>query len=111
MSNCLFILTVEPPKITQNPESKSVTTGESTTFTVKASGDDLQFKWRKVGKKDDLHEGSKYHGIKTHTLRIKDVEKNDEGCYQCLVKNDVEDKWSEKADLAVSKLVIMSSIT
>ena len=78
-------------------------TGASTTLTVEASGDDLQFQWRKNGK--DLHDGSKYHGTKTHTLHIKDVEKSDKGNYQCLVKNDVGE-LSEEVDLAVSKLVI-----
>ena len=99
-----FFLTVDPPKITQHPESKSVATGASTTFTVEASGDDLQFKWKKDGK--DLHDGRKYRGTKTHTLHIKDVEKSDKGSYQCLVKNDVGEMLSEEADLAVSMLVI-----
>ena len=78
-------------------------TGASTTFTIKASGDNLQLKWRKGGK--DLHESSKYRGTKTHTLYIKDVEKSDKGSYQCIVKNDVGE-LSEEASLAVSKLVM-----
>ena len=72
---------------------------------MEASGDDLQFQWRKDGK--DLCNGRKYHDTKTHTLHIKDVEKSDEGSYQCLVKNNVREKLSEEADLAVSKLVIV----
>ena len=96
---CLFSLTVDPPKITKHPGSKSVATGASTTVNVEVSGDDLQFQWKKDDK--DLHDGSKYQGTKTHTLHIKDVEK---GNYQCLVKNDVGE-LSEEADLAVSKLV------
>ena len=78
-------------------------TGASTTLTVKASGDDLKFQWRKDSK--DLHESSISRGTKTHTLHIKDVKKSDKGSYQCLVKNDVEKKLSEKADLVISKLV------
>ena len=78
-------------------------TGASTTFTIKASGDNLQLKWRKGGK--DLHESSKYSGTKTHTLYIKDVEKSDKGSYQCIVKNDVGE-LSEEVDFAVSKLVM-----
>ena len=97
-----FSLTVDAPKITQHPESKSVASGTSTTLTVEASGDDLQFQWKKDGK--DLHDGSKCCGTKTHTLHIKDVKKSDKGSYQCLVKNDVEE-LSEKADLVISKLV------
>ena len=105
-TNLLFFsLTVDAPKITQHPESKSVASGTSTTLTVEASGDDLQFQWKKDGK--DLHDGSKCCGTKTHTLHIKDVKKSDKGSYQCLVKNDVKEKLSEKADLVISKLVII----
>ena len=104
LSNCLIFPTVDPAKITQHPESKSVATGTSTNFTVEASGDDLHFQWRKDGK--NLRDGNKNHGTKTHTLHIEDVEKSDKGSYQCLVKNDVGEKLSEKADLAVSELVI-----
>ena len=53
-----------------------------------------------------MQDGNKYRRTKTHTLRIKDVEKSDKGSYQCLVKNDVKEEMSEKADLAVSELVI-----
>ena len=98
-----FSFTVDAPKITQHPDSKLVASGTSTTLTVEASGDDLQFKWKKDGK--DLHDGSKYRGTKTNTLHIKDVKKSDKGNYQCLVKNDVEEKLSENANLVVSKLV------
>ena len=104
LSNCLFFLTVDPPKISQHPESKSVATGAATTLTVEASGDNLRFQWMKDGK--DLHDGRKYHGTNTHTLHFKDVEKSDKGIYQCLVKNDVRKELSEEADLAVSKLVM-----
>ena len=98
-----FFLAVDPPKITQHPESKSVATGTSTNFTVEASGDDLQFQWNKDWK--DLRGGNKYRGTNTHTLRIKDVQKSDKGSYQCLVKNDVGEKLSQEADLALSKFV------
>ena len=54
-----------------------------------------------------MHDGSKYRGTKTHTLRIKEVEKSDKGSYQCLIMNDGGEKLSEDADLAVSKLVVI----
>ena len=98
-----LLLIVDPPNIIQHPESKSVATGASTTLTFEASGDDLQFQWKKDSK--DLHDGSKFCGTKTKTLQIKDAEKSDKGSYQCLVKNNVGE-LSEEADLAVSKLVI-----
>ena len=103
-------LAVDPPKITQHPKSKSVTTGTpTTTFTVEATGDDLCFQWMKDCQ--DLRDGSKCHGATTHTLQIKDVEKSDNGSYQCLVKNVVGKEMSEEADLAVSKLVEFLLIT
>ena len=104
LSKCLFSLTVYPPKITQPPESKSVTTGAAITLTVKAFGDDLQFQWRKDG--EDLHDGSKYRDTNTDTLHIKDVEKSDKGNYQCLVKNDVGETLSNEAMLVVGKWVL-----
>ena len=72
-------------------------------FKVKATGECLQFQWKKDCK--DLHGDSKYRGTKTDTLHIKEVEKSDKGCYQCLVKNHVKGKFSEEATLTVSKLV------
>ena len=53
-----------------------------------------------------MRDGNKYRRTKTHTLRIKDVEKSDKGSYQCLVKNDGKEEMSEEADLAVSKFAV-----
>ena len=78
--------------------------GKEAVFTVKATGDCLQFQWQKDC--EDLRNGSKYRGTKMDKLCIKDVNKSDKGCYQCLVKNYKGEKLSEEADLAVSKLVI-----
>ena len=104
LSNCFFFLTVDPPNISQHPKSKSVATGASTTFTVEANGDDLHFQWKKDS--ETLLDGRKYRGTKTHTLRIKDVEKSDKGSYQCLVTNGVGKDLSKEAVLTVGKLVI-----
>ena len=54
----------------------------------------------------NVHDGSKYRDTKTHTLRIKDVEKSDKGSYQCIVKNDVGRELSDEAVLTVGKLFI-----
>ena len=104
LSNCFFFLAVDPPKISQHPESKSVAIGASATFTIEANGDDLNFQWKKDS--EMLLDGRKYRGTNTDTLRIKDVEKSNKGSYQCLVKNGVGKKLSEEADLAVGKLVM-----
>ena len=106
--NYLFSPTVDPPKVTRQPESKTIETGASTTFTVEASGDGLQFKWERNGK--GLHDASKHCGTKTHTLHIKHVDKSDMGSYQCLVKNDLGRELSDEVVLTVSKLFIVADV-
>ena len=97
-----FFLPVDPPKITKHPESKSVATGASATFTIEVTGDDLQFMWQKNG--IDLSDNDRHHGIDTDTMRIVNVEKVDnKSHYQCLVKNDMKKKLSQQAVLTVSK--------
>lgn len=93
----------QQPNILLHPEKQSVTPGMVVEFKVKATGECLQFQWKKDCK--NLHDDSKYRGTKTDTLHIKEVEKSDKGCYQCLVKNHVREKFSEEAALTVSKLV------
>ena len=87
------------------PKEQPVAPGTKAKFSVKATGDGLEFQWKKDC--EILGDGSKYRGTNTHTLHIKDVEKSDTGSDQCLVKNDVnEEQLSEDTYLAVSKLVI-----
>ena len=99
----LFILTVGPPKIIHHPENRSVVTGVDIDFNIQATGDNLQFQWQKDG--SDLSEGGKYCGANTDTLHIIKMEEDDKGRYRCIVKNDVEMKFSDEALLTVSKLV------
>ena len=96
---------VDPPEITHNLESKTVATGDPISFTVEATGDNLQFKWQKDGN-DIKSTGSRLRcsqAEKTSTLRIQNVEKRDIGHYRCLVKNPVEKngKTSHVAELTV----------
>ena len=78
-----------------------MTPGIVVEFRVKATGDGLQFQWKKNCK--DVYDGSKYRGTNTNTLRIIKVENSDNGCYQCFVKNYKNEKYTEEAVLAVSK--------
>ena len=87
-------------------ETKSVTIGSCTDFTLEATGDDLRFQWQKEGK-DIGRNGSRLQCSQTDntsTLRIQHVNKSDQGHYRCLVKNPVEDT-SYEADLTVCELV------
>ena len=101
MQNKIFSLlfSVDPPKVIQHPNSQTV----PTTFTTEATGDDLIFQWQKNG--SDIHNGSNYSGADTNTLSIRHVTKSDDGCYRCLVKNEVKKDGilSEKAQLSVCK--------
>ena len=69
-------------------------------FRVKATGDRLQFQWKKDCK--ELYDGRKYRGTDTHILRIKHVEKSDNGYYECLVKNN-RGELSNGAEFTVRK--------
>ena len=83
----IFILTVNPPNITQHPKDQSIL-----------------FQWKKNSQ--DLSDSSKYQGTKTHTLRILAVEESDEAHYSCLVKNDVGELLSDSALLRISKFLV-----
>ena len=107
LTNFLFFLTVGPPGITSNPETKSVATGTDVTFTVEATGDDLHYQWQKDGNDIDSSE-SRFSSIQTEstsTLRIECVKKSDKGHYNCLVKNLVG-MTSSAAELTVCKLKV-----
>ena len=107
--NHLFILTVDPPKITQHPESKSVATGADVTMTVQATGDNLHYQWQKDG--IDLSDDDRHCDAGTDTLGIAKVEKSDNKArYRCLVKNEIGEEFSKDALLTVSKLVVMSEV-
>ena len=63
-----FYFLVDLPKITQHPESCSVSTRADTVFRVEAIGDDLQFQWQKDGTDIDSN-GSRVRCNKTYTLK------------------------------------------
>ena len=76
-------------------------TGTPITFTVEATGDDLQFLWQKDDKDIDKNESRLQcsQTDNTSTLHIEHVKKSDQGHYKCLVKNPVE-KSETKSDVA-----------
>ena len=106
----MFFHSVYPPKITQDPKGQSVATGADATFTVEATGDDLQFQWQKDER--NITDNDSWFNFRstedTSMLCIQHTKKSDEGCYRCLIKNPVEKKGkpSKKADLSVCKLVL-----
>ena len=107
----LFFLTVNPPEITQSPKSQSVSTGADISFSVEATGDNLQFQWQKDGADIDSND-PRFSSSQTYNisaLQIQRVQKSDKGHYRCLVKNRVEKSGeiSEEAELTVCKFVVL----
>ena len=96
-----LFFTVNLPKITQHPKDQSVATGKDIDFSIKATGDELLFQWKKNG--HDLRDNDKYIGAKTHNLMILKVDQSDEARYRCFVKNNVGELLSDPALLTVGK--------
>ena len=99
---------VDPPKITQHPKNQTVSIGADITFTVKATGNNLQFQWQKNNENIDNSNASRFsfqQRDNVSTLQIHCVEESDKGHYKCIVKNAIE-QTSEEADLTVCKLAV-----
>ena len=103
----LLFLTVDPPHITKNLEDKSVAIGADITFRIEASGDSLEFQWKKNGDDIDGNESQLCSSKpNTSTLHIPTVKESDKGCYKCLVKNPSEiEISSHEAELTICKFV------
>ena len=90
------------------PDKQSVAPGTEAKFQVTVTGVCLQFQWKKDS--EELHDSGKCRGTRTHTLRIKDVNKSDKGCYQCFIRNDDGEEMSNEAELTVSKCILKTLI-
>ena len=73
------LFAVDPPKVTEHPDSQSAPIEGEIIFKVEARGDDLIFQWQKDG--TNLKNDSNYSGTDTDRLRIQQVKKSDAGCY------------------------------
>ena len=105
---CICFFLVDPPEIIQHPESQSVATGADATFSVKATGDEIEFQWQKDERDINKESRFSFSGAQgTSMLCIQHVRKSDKGRYRCLIKNSIEKsgKPSHEADLSVGKLV------
>jgi len=99
---------VNPPHITQHPNSMSVIVEAEVTFKIEAEGEGLIFWWQKDG--SNLYDDHRLHGTDTNTLSIQSVKKSDQGYYSCLVKNDLGSKSSHSAKLSVCKLIAITTV-
>ena len=91
------ISTVTPPTITDQPDPQLlVVPGQSATFTVVATGDNLMYQWQKGGSDIAI-------GATSATYTIAAVAESDTGKYQCVVFNIASITISIVASLTVCK--------
>ena len=88
---------MDPPIITVQPESQLlVIPGQSATFTVTATGNNLMYQWQK----DMVNIAT---GANSASYMIAAVAESDEGEYQCVVSNTANSVPSTAASLTVCK--------
>ena len=91
---------VLPPVITQQPQSQSVASYNSASFTVAATGSgSLTYQWRKSG--TNLVDGGNVSGSATTNLNLASVSLNDAGSYYVVVSNPYATTNSAVAVLTV----------
>lgn len=91
------------PNITTQPVSKSVTSGQSATFSVVASGTGpLNYQWRKSG--------VNISGATASTYTISSTNTGSAGSYSVVVSNSVGSATSTSATLSVAPVVVAPSI-
>lgn len=95
-SNEASVTVLMAAKITSSPTSQSVQAGDSVTFTVSATGDDLQYEWSKNGQ---VIPGN------SNSLSFAAVRELDEATYGCRVYNN-----GSSASCASFKLTIQSPV-
>jgi hypothetical protein len=91
---------VLPPAITQQPQSQSVASYNSASFTVAATGTGpLSYQWRKGG--TNLVDGGNVSGSTTTNLNLASIGLNDAGNYDVVVSNPYATTNSAVAVLTV----------
>ncbi|MFN7138542.1 MAG: immunoglobulin domain-containing protein, partial [Limisphaerales bacterium] len=98
-SHDVSLTVITPPVITMHPQSKSVETGTTTTFTVEASGTDITYQWKKDG--NNLVESGNHSGVQTSTLTILNATSAQAGNYSVVVANSLAQVTSSIAVLSV----------
>ncbi len=90
----------DSPSITAGPQSATVNAGDSTNFTVTATGGGtLTYQWRKNGA--NLSDGGNISGASSTSLNLSNIGANDAGSYDVVVANQVGSTTSIVATLTV----------
>lgn len=108
MASDTFVLTVvpinDPPVITSQPQSQSVTNGADVTFSVTATGDGpLSYQWQ--------HNGTDLTGKTDVTLLVTSVQGADAGVYIVAVTNPQGTVFSAAANLRILAPPIITEIS
>jgi hypothetical protein len=87
--------------VTQDPSNKTITQGQSATFTVTATGEGtLSYQWQKNG--TNVTNGGHYAGCTTATLTVSNADSNDATNYRCVVTGGCGAVTSNAATLTVN---------
>jgi len=96
-----FVISTQPPTITEHPSPQHVFPGGTATFTVSATGSSpLSYRWQKNSV--NLNNGGHYSGVTTTTLTISNADNGDEANYRCRVTNYSGQATSNAAALTVA---------
>ena len=85
--------------ITTAPLPQTFMDGDTVSFTVAASGDNLSFQWRKDDV--DLADDTRITGSQTQTLVIQNATAADAGSYTVVITNDAGDVTTTPVDLTL----------
>ena len=89
--------TLNPPMITQHPESRETTLGDTAIFGVSATGTPpLSYQWR--------HNGEAIPGAVSESLSINNSQPSNDGNYTVIVSNSAGEVTSQTATLTVIEL-------
>jgi len=95
----------QPPVVTGQPASATVSEGATATFTVQAAGDEpLFYRWQKDG--TNLADGGSVSGATSPTLSIASATVAEEGNYRCVVTSPYGSDTSAAASLVVRGTLI-----
>lgn len=95
---------------TEHPSDKVVCSGESATFSVKATGTNLVYTWKKGN--TALANGGKYNGVATPTLSVTGITAAESGAYTCTISNACgNDLISAAGSLTLSAAPAISAIS
>jgi alpha-tubulin suppressor-like RCC1 family protein len=103
LSKTYTLNVIAPPTITTQPAGLSVLDGQSATFTVVASGQQLSYQWYFNG--NPLTDNGHVSGSATPTLTINDASTGDVGTYTVTVSNPAGSLTSSGASLSLTPSV------